>query len=85
MNTAYLKRKEQKAPPYLTGLGAWALAFGCAVGWGSFIMPGTTFLPIAGPVGAAIGLGLGAVVMLVIGLNYHYLMNRCPEMGGTYA
>jgi hypothetical protein len=36
---------------YLSPLGVWALAFGCAVGWGAFVMPGTTFLPIAGPWG----------------------------------
>ena len=48
---------------YLGIFGAWALSFGCSVGWGSFVMPGTTFLPIAGPVGTAIGLG--------IGLEYH--------------
>jgi len=65
-------------------VGAWALAFGCAVGWGSFDMPGNTFLPIAGPVGTALGLGLGAVIMMVIGKNYHYLMNRFPDNGGTY-
>jgi len=33
---------------YLSPFSAWALSFGCAVGWGAFIMPGTTFLPIAG-------------------------------------
>jgi len=49
--------------PYLSGIVAWALAFGCSVGWGSFVMPGSTFLPIAGPVGSAIGLGLGALIM----------------------
>ena len=70
--------------PYLSLLGAWALAFGCSVGWGSFVMPGNTFLPIAGPVGAALGLGLGAAVMLIIAVNYHFLMNRYPDAGGTY-
>ena len=44
---------------YLSALGAWALAFGCSVGWGAFVMPGTTFLPIAGPVGTVIGVGIG--------------------------
>ena len=63
---------------YLGQLGAWALAFGCSVGWGSFVMPGTTFLPIAGPVGSAIGLVAGGLVMLILALNYHYLMNRYP-------
>ncbi|MCR5147615.1 MAG: amino acid permease [Eubacterium sp.] len=69
---------------YLGVTGAWALAFGCSVGWGSFVMPGTTFLPIAGPVGTAIGLGLGGLVMLLIAVNYHYLMNHYPDGGGTY-
>jgi len=69
---------------YLTALGAWALAFGCSVGWGSFVMPGNTFLPLAGPVGSALGLGLGAVVILIIAANYHFLMNQYPDAGGTY-
>jgi len=83
MNQDYNK-KTGSIPAYLSGIGAWALAFGCAVGWGSFIMPGGTFLPVAGPVGSALGLGLGAVIMLIIGANYHYLMNRFPDGGGTY-
>ncbi len=70
---------------YLTPLGAWALAFGCSVGWGAFVMPGTTFLPVAGPIGSALGIGIGGLIMLVIGINYHYLMNRYPDSGGTYA
>ena len=69
---------------YLSMIGAWALAFGCSVGWGSFVMPGNTFLPIAGPVGGALGLGLGAAIMLIIAVNYHFLMNRYPDAGGTY-
>ena len=69
---------------YLGLVGAWALAFGCSVGWGSFVMPGTTFLPIAGPIGTALGLGLGGLVMLLIAVNYHYLMNRYPDGGGAY-
>ncbi len=70
--------------PYLTAFGAWALAFGCSVGWGSFVMPGTTFLPIAGPLGSALGLSIGGLVMLILAANYHYLMNRYPDNGGTY-
>ncbi len=70
--------------PYLSPLGAWALAFGCAVGWGSFVMPGSTFLPIAGPWGTVLGLIIGAGVIMLIGWNYHYLMNRYPDSGGTY-
>ncbi len=68
---------------YLSPIHVWALSFGCAVGWGAFIMPGTTFLPGAGPLGTAIGLILGAAVMFVIGINYWYLMGKYRDAGGT--
>ncbi len=68
---------------YLNTLEAWALSIGCAVGWGAFVMPGTTFLPLAGPLGTAIGMIIGAAIMFLIGCNYHYLMNRYPDAGGT--
>ena len=84
MNSQPNQPGNRRGSPYLTAIGAWALAFGCAVGWGSFVMPGNTFLPLAGPVGSAIGLGLGAVVILIIAANYHFLMNRFPDAGGTY-
>ncbi len=70
---------------YITPLGAFALAFGCSVGWGSFVMPGTTFLPLAGPLGSVIGIAIGGLIMLVIAVNYHFLMKRHPDAGGTYA
>ena len=70
---------------HLSPWGAWALAFGCAVGWGSFVMPGNTFLPIAGPVGTVLGIGTGAVIMLLLAANYHFLMNKYSEAGGAYA
>jgi len=68
---------------FLSPLSVWALSFGCAVGWGSFVMPGTTFLPQAGPLGTVLGIVIGALVMLVIGVNYNYLMNKYPDAGGT--
>ena len=69
--------------PYLPPVSVWALSFGCAVGWGAFVMPGTTFLPIAGPLGTALGIGIGAAVLLIVGVNYAYLMKRSPSAGGT--
>lgn len=79
-----MQHDNERLQPYLTPLGAWALAFGCSVGWGAFVMPGTTFLPLAGPIGTAVGIGIGALVMLLLGANYHYLMNRFPGSGGVY-
>ncbi|MBQ7454053.1 MAG: APC family permease, partial [Selenomonadaceae bacterium] len=74
-----------KLKPYLSPLNVWALSFGCAVGWGAFVMPGTTFLPIAGPLGTALGMAIGGIIMLLIGYNYHFMMNRYPDAGGTYS
>ena len=70
---------------YLSPLAAWALAFGCAVGWGSFVMPGTTFLPCAGPMGTFIGILVGGIAMVVLAWNYHCMMARQPGPGGAFA
>lgn len=69
---------------YLSPVGIWALSFGAAVGWGAFAMPGTTFLPTAGPLGTAIGILIGALIMFFIGVNYHYLTARIHDAGGAY-
>ena len=71
--------------PYLSPLMAWALSFGCAVGWGAFVLPGTNFLPIAGPLGTILGMLLGAAVMLVVGVNFHYMLNEYPNAGGAFS
>ena len=70
---------------YLSPLAAWALAFGCTVGWGSFVMPGTTFLPGAGPLGTVLGVLIGGLAMVVIAWNYHCMIVRQPEPGGTFS
>jgi len=84
MNADVFSRDKHPSLPYLSALGAWALAFGCSVGQGAFVMPGNVFLPVAGPLGTAVGIALGALVMLVLAGNYHFLMNRFPDSGGTY-
>ena len=66
-------------------MAVWALSFGCAVGWGAFVMPGNTFLPSAGPLGTILGMVIGVAIMLVIGWNYHYLMQRYGDCGGTFS
>ena len=77
--------ERRKMARYLSQLDGWALAFGCIVGWGAFVMPGTTFLPVAGPLGTIIAMVLSAVIMVVIGSNYSYLMIRRPGTGGIYS
>ena len=70
---------------YLSQLDTWAMAFGCMVGWGTFVMPGTTFLPVAGPFGTMLAIFTGMIIMLVIGYNFAFLMKRNPGTGGLYA
>ena len=61
---------------HLSPLDVWAIAFGCIVGWGAFVMPGTTFMPLAGPGGTVVGMIVSVVLMLVVGFNYAYLMRE---------
>ena len=70
---------------YLSKTDVWALSLGCIIGWGAFVMPGTTFLPTAGPAGTVIAMIVSTAVMLVIGCNYAYLMEKQPGIGGVYS
>ncbi|MFC7392120.1 APC family permease [Scopulibacillus cellulosilyticus] len=64
----------------------WAIAFGSAVGWGCFVLP-TDWISQAGPLGVIIGLGIGALLMVLIGVSYGILIQNFPVSGGefTYA
>ena len=41
METTNAKRNEAGLRSYLSPLGAWSLALGTSIGWGSFVMSGT--------------------------------------------
>ena len=75
----------KSAPHSISPLGAWALSFGCAVGWGAFMMPGNSFLPVAGPLGTVIGIAVGALIMLIVGVNYSYMLRAYPDAGGAFS
>lgn len=62
----------------------WAIAFGCIIGWGSFINPGKKFLPNSGVAGTAIAMVLGALVMVIISFSYAYMVPKYPEAGGEF-
>ena len=70
---------------YYSSIDIWAISFGCMIGWGAFVMPGTTFLPAAGPIGTIIALAISTAVILIIGANYTYLMRKRPHTGGVYS
>ena len=67
-------------------LGAFALSIGTAIGWGSFVVTGSSFVSKAGPIGSIIGLIIGMIIMMVVAYNYHYMMNKYPDTnGGIYS
>ena len=68
----------------LSPVNVWALALGCIIGWGAFVMPGNTFLGKAGPLGTAIAMGLATLVMTVIAFNYNFMINKFPVAGGEF-
>ena len=66
--------------------GAFALSIGTAIGWGSFVVTGSSFVSRAGPLGSIIGLIIGMLIMIVVAYNYHYMMNKYPDTnGGIYS
>ncbi|MBO5411697.1 MAG: APC family permease [Clostridia bacterium] len=78
---------EQKKPALrkqLSPLSVWALAFGCIIGWGSFINPGKKFLPNSGVAGTAIAMVLGALTMVIIAFSYAYMVPKHPKAGGEF-
>ena len=62
----------------------WAIAFGCIIGWGSFVNPGKKFLPASGVAGTAIAMVLGALVMMIIAFSYAYMVPKFPQAGGEF-
>ena len=68
----------------LNPLSVWAIAFGCIIGWGSFINPGKKFLPVSGVAGTAIAMLLGALVMVIIAFSYSYMVPKYPKAGGEF-
>ncbi len=68
----------------LNPMHVWALAFGCIIGWGSFVNPGKKFLPNSGVAGTAIAMVLGALVMVIIAFSYAYMVPKYPKAGGEY-
>ncbi len=68
----------------LSPLNVWAIAFGCIIGWGSFVNPGKKFLPNSGVAGTAIAMALGALVMIIIAFSYAYMIPKYPKAGGEF-
>ncbi|MBN9655923.1 APC family permease [Halobacillus sp. GSS1] len=78
------ERERKKLEKSLKAHWVWAIAFGSAIGWGAFVLP-TDWIAQAGPLGVVIGLSLGAVLMMIIGVSYGFLIEKFPVTGGEFA
>lgn len=79
-----MDNKQPTLQKQLNPLNVWAIAFGCIIGWGSFINPGKKFLPNSGVLGTAIAMLLGALVMVIIAFSYSYMVPKFPKAGGEF-
>lgn len=77
-------KNEVKLQRQLNPMHVWAVAFGCIIGWGSFINPGKKFLPNSGVAGTATAMVLGALVMVIIAFSYAYMVPKYPMAGGEF-
>ena len=79
-----MSEKNTELKKELSPMHVWAIAFGCIIGWGSFINPGKKFLPNSGVAGTAIAMVLGALVMVIIAFAYAYMVPKYPKAGGEF-
>ena len=79
-----MEKKETELKRQLNPMSVWAIAFGCIIGWGSFINPGKKFLPNSGVAGTAIAMVLGAIIMIIIAFSYAYMVPKFPKAGGEF-
>ena len=77
-------REGKELKRQLSPMHVWALAFGCVIGWGSFVNPGKKFLPNSGVAGTAIAMAMGALVMIIIACSYAYMVPKYPKAGGEF-
>lgn len=62
----------------------WALAVGAIIGWGCFILPGTRFLPEAGPLATILAFFIGGGLLCFVALSYSVLIKAYPVAGGSF-
>lgn len=84
MSVQRQNKNQGKLQRQLSPMHVWAIAFGCIIGWGSFINPGKKFLPNSGVAGTAIAMMLGALVMIIIAFSYAYMVPKYPRAGGEF-
>lgn len=76
MSKKSTENSDGKLQRSLSPMHVWAIAFGCVIGWGSFINPGKKFLPNSGVAGTAIAMMM--VIMRIIRICGEILLHMQP-------
>ena len=66
-------------------ISIFAVAFCCIIGWGSFNLAGTIFLPRAGAVGSLIGILIASIIALAVCVSYINLARAYPKADSSYS
>ncbi|MFQ5578064.1 MAG: amino acid permease, partial [Anaerolineae bacterium] len=77
--TAFKPHLQKSLNPF----SVWAIALGTILGFGAFVLPGF-WLAEAGPMGTALGILLGGLMMLVIARSFGFMVRRFPVAGGEF-
>lgn len=62
-----------------------AILLGAIIGWGSFMLPGTKFLPDSGVVNTSVGLFAGTMTIIIIERSYRYMLCQNIDEGGEFS
>lgn len=69
----------------LNKLDILSLVLGSIIGWGSFTLPGSKFLPESGVINTGLGLMLGALAVCLIQKGYQVMLQNHYEDGGEFS
>jgi len=76
-------QQDNKLKRVLSGFDTVMLGFGAMIGWGWVILAGG-WLGDAGYLGAAVAFVIGAIAIIVVGINYAELASAMPFAGGEH-
>ncbi|NLM06952.1 MAG: APC family permease [Tissierellia bacterium] len=69
----------------LSKFGVFSLVVGSIIGWGSFTLPGTSFLNSSGVVNTTIGLIIGGLLVIAIQYGYKIMLREHISEGGEFS
>ncbi len=78
-------QERQELKKNLSPATIWAVAVGSIIGWGCFIQTASWTQRAGGPAPLIAGFLVGALLMIIIGNSYSYMIARFPVAGGEFA